>query len=89
MHIIRFLGMVALCYLYGFIFDFSINHLIVGQYCELLWSNKCLITTTVDHWLTVGTILVVIPASLFVFASWVINSQRRLSTIFGWLLVAP
>ncbi|MCP4492977.1 MAG: hypothetical protein GY820_37610 [Gammaproteobacteria bacterium] len=88
MHIIRFLGMVALCYFFGFILDYSINHLIIGQYCQVLWPNQCLIPSTVDHWLTAGTILLVIPASVFVFTSWFINSKRCLSIIFGWLLVA-
>lgn len=89
MRLFVFLSLVLTCLLYGLVFDSIINSMAAGQYCSLLSQNPCLIPQQVDRWFSIVTLLFVVPASCIALLHWIVNSQKRLSTLFGWFIVVP
>lgn len=88
MRIISFLGLLFMVLLYGLIFDATVSSMAAGQICDLLAQNSCLIPQQVDRWLSIATVLLIAPVSCIALLNWFVN-RRRLTTLFGWLVVIP
>jgi len=87
--ILAFLGLILTVFLYGLVFDSIVASMATGQYCTLLEQTPCLIPQQVDRWFSIATLLLFLPVTCIAVINWFFNSQRRISTLFGWLIVAP
>lgn len=88
MRILNFSSLLLVVIIYGLVFDATINSMTVGQICDLLVQNSCLIPTQVDRWLTIAGVLFIAPVGCIALINWLMD-RRRLSTLFGWLIVIP
>ncbi len=84
-----FLLVVFTGLLYGLAFDSAINTMHTGQFCSFLSDNACLLPQAIDRWLTIISLLVIAPVSCIALIHWLFNSRRRVSTLFGWIIVVP
>jgi len=87
--LIGFLGLVFACLLYGLVFDSIVDSMSTGLYCTFLAQNPCLLSQQMDRWLSIITVLVVAPVGIVAFINWFTSSQKRLTTLFGWIIVVP
>ena len=84
-----FLLLVSIGLLYGLAFDFAIYTMQSGEFCSLFAENSCLIPQAMDRWLSIISLLILTPVSVIMGIHWFFNSRRRVSTLFGWILVVP
>lgn len=86
-----FLSAVVGCLLYGLVFDFFASDMIGNLVCEFINTESCVISSQVDHLLSVITLLLVVPVSGLVFIGWFINKPKLMksTSMVGLLFGAP
>lgn len=86
-----FISLLLLCNLYGLAFDLIVVNGMDGIYCGLLGTQPCLLTQPADYWLSVATLLLLLPAACCMLANWFSEGHRlfRSSAFLGLLLVTP
>jgi len=91
MRVLAFISAVMLCLLYGLVFDFVANNMIENIICESMGTAFCFIPLQLDHFLSVITLMLILPVSSFLLINWFINKPKLMksTSMVGLLFGAP